>query len=185
MRSYAKRDYPVSKIRRLLEPGPIVLVSSAWRGASNIMTMGWHTVMEFTPSLVGCIIAEGNHSHGMIKSSRECVINVPTQDLASEVVGIGNCSGAKLDKFKAFKLTPVEALAVKAPLIRECYANLECKLVDAKLVATYNFFIFEVIKAHAATSPKFPRTMHYRGEGDFMLSGRNVSLRSKFKAENL
>jgi flavin reductase (DIM6/NTAB) family NADH-FMN oxidoreductase RutF len=185
MRSYAKRDYPVANIRRLLEPGPIVLVSSAWRGATNIMTMGWHTVMEFTPSLVGCIIAEGNHSHGMIKSSRECVINVPTHDLASEVVGIGNCSGAKVDKFKAFKLTAVEALAVKAPLIRECYANLECKLVDAKLVATYNFFIFEVVKARAATSPKFPRTMHYRGDGDFMLSGRNVSLRAKFKPENL
>ena len=157
MRSYAKRDFPVDNIRRLLEPGPIVLVSSAWRGASNIMTMGWHTVMEFTPSLVGCIIAEGNHSHGMIKRSRECVINVPTYDLAAEVVGIGNCSGTKVDKFTAFALTPVESLFVKAPAIKECYANLECKLVDAKLVATYNFFVFEVVKARAAASRWSPR----------------------------
>jgi len=185
MRSDGKRDYPVANIRRLLEPGPIVLVSSAWRGASNIMTMGWHTVMEFTPSLVGCIIAEGNHSHGMIKSSGECVINLPTYDLAAAVVGIGNCSGAKVDKFTAFKLTAVAAASVKAPLIKECYANLECKLVDAKLVASYNFFIFEVVKARAAPSPKFPKTMHYRGDGEFMLAGRNVSLRAKFKPENL
>ena len=105
MRAYAKRDFPVANSRRLLEPGPVVLVSSAWRGARNIMTMGWHTVMEFEPSLVGCIIAEGNHSHGMIKRSRECVINVPTVDLAKQVVGIGNCSGAEVDKFAAFKLT--------------------------------------------------------------------------------
>jgi flavin reductase (DIM6/NTAB) family NADH-FMN oxidoreductase RutF len=101
------------------------------------------------------------------------------------VVGIGNCSGAKVDKFTAFKLTAVEAAAVKAPLIKECYANLECKLVDAKLVASYNFFIFEVVKARAAPSPKFPQTMHYRGDGEFMLAGRNVSLRAKFKPENL
>jgi flavin reductase (DIM6/NTAB) family NADH-FMN oxidoreductase RutF len=185
MRSFSKRDLPVSKVRRLLEPGPIVLVSSAWQGARNIMTMGWHTVMEFTPSLVGCIIAEGNHSHGMIKRSRECVINVPTAELAKEVVGIGNCSGSEVDKFAAFKLTAGDALRVKAPLITECYANLECKLVDAKLVSTYNFFIFEVVKARAAISPKHPRTLHYRGEGAFMLSGREVSLRALFRPENL
>jgi flavin reductase (DIM6/NTAB) family NADH-FMN oxidoreductase RutF len=185
MRALTKRDFPVANIRRLLEPGPIVLVSSAWRGSSNIMTMGWHTVMEFEPSLVGCIIAEGNHSHAMIKRSRECVINVPTEALRKEVVGIGNCSGADVDKFAAFKLTAVEGREVKAPLIAECYANLECKLVDARLVAKYNFFIFEVVKACAATSPKHPRTLHYRGEGAFMLSGREVSLRRLFRPENL
>src|ERR1035437_4431098 len=48
-----KTDFPVSQVRRYLEPGPIVLVSSKWRGKANIMTMGWHTVMEFTPSLIG------------------------------------------------------------------------------------------------------------------------------------
>ena len=185
MRSFAKRDFPVSNIRRLLEPGPIVLVSSAWQGSSNIMTMGWHTVMEFQPSLVGCIIAEGNHSHRMIRGSRECVINVPTYDLARKVVGIGNCSGAEVDKFAAFKLTAMEAQRVQAPLIKECYANLECKLVDSKLVASYNFFIFEVVKARAATAPKVPRTMHYRGDGAFMVSGREVSLRTMFRPENL
>jgi flavin reductase (DIM6/NTAB) family NADH-FMN oxidoreductase RutF len=185
MRSLIKQDFPVSQIRRLLEPGPIVLVSSAWRGASNIMTMGWHTVMEFEPSLVGCIIAEGNHSHGMIKASRECVINLPTYDLAKQVVGIGNCSGAEVDKFAAFKLTAVAGERVKAPLIKECYANLECRLIDAKLVASYNFFIFEVVKARAATSPKYPKTMHYRGDGAFMVSGDEVSLRRMFKPENL
>ena len=185
MRSFSKRDLPVANIRRLLEPGPIVLVSSAWRGARNIMTMGWHTVMEFEPSLVGCIIAEGNHSHGMIKASRECVINVPTFDLAKAVVGIGNCSGAEVDKFATFKLTAVAGKHVQAPLIKECYANFECRLVDAKLVASYNFFIFEVVKAWAATSPKHPRTLHYRGEGAFMVSGREMSLRRMFRPENL
>jgi flavin reductase (DIM6/NTAB) family NADH-FMN oxidoreductase RutF len=65
-----KRDFPVSEIRRYLEPGPIVLVSSRWRNETNIMTMGWHTVMEFTPSLIGCVIAQGNHSFELIRKSR-------------------------------------------------------------------------------------------------------------------
>src|ERR1700710_1509875 len=104
MTAHKKFDFPVSKVRRFLEPGPIVLVSSAWKGEQNIMTMGWHTVMEFTPSLVGCIIAGSNHSFDMIKKSGECVINIPTLDLADTVAGIGNCSGADEDKFKKFEL---------------------------------------------------------------------------------
>src|SRR5207302_11209221 len=93
MRAVTKNDFPVSKIRRFLEPGPIVLVSSAWKGETNIMTMGWHTVMEFEPSLVGCMISSGNHSFGMIKASKECVINIPTFDLANQVQLLHHGSG--------------------------------------------------------------------------------------------
>jgi flavin reductase (DIM6/NTAB) family NADH-FMN oxidoreductase RutF len=94
MRIPKKRDFPVAEIRRFLEPGPVVLVSSAWRGETNIMTMGWHTVMEFSPSLVGCVISERNHSFELVRRSRECVINVPTVDMATQVARIGTCSGA-------------------------------------------------------------------------------------------
>ena len=125
-----KFDFPVANIRRYLEPGPIVLVSSAWRGENNIMTMGWHTVLEFVPSLVGCVISSGNHSFDLVRRSGECAINVPTTALTNKVVGIGNCSGASVDKFKKFRLTADPAEEVGAPLIRECHANLECKLKD-------------------------------------------------------
>ncbi len=185
MRQFKKRDFPVSQIRRLLEPGPIVLVSSAFKGRTNIMTMGWHTVMEFTPALVGCVIAGGNHSFDMVRRSRECVINVPTLDLARTAVAIGNCSGREIDKFEAFALTPVAAARVKAPLIAECYASLECRLYDARLVNAYNFFIWEVVKVHVAPAPKRPRTIHYRGDGEFMVAGRSISLRRMFRPEYL
>ena len=180
-----KSDFPTEKVRQLLEPGPIVLVSSAWRGKTNIMTMGWHTVLEFSPSLVGCLISSGNHSFEMIRRSKECVINIPTQSLSKAIVGIGNCSGALIDKFEKFGLTAETADEVKAPLIAECYANLECKLADTKLLNRYNFFIFEVVKVHAATSPRYPKTLHYYGEGMFMVSGRTVNLRRGFRPEML
>lgn len=180
-----KIDFPVAQVRRYLEPGPIVLVSSAWRGERNIMTMGWHTVMEFTPSLVGCVIAAGNHSFGLVCQSRECVINLPTAALLNAAVGIGNCSGANVDKFEKFNLTAAPAQKVKAPLIAECHANFECKLKDDALVERYNFFIFEVLKAHVARRPKYPRTLHYTGEGVFMLSGKIVSRRGQFRPDML
>lgn len=179
-KNYSKRDFPVSKIRQILEPGPIVLVSSAWKGKKNIMTMGWHSVLEFSPSLVGCVIAENNVSFEMIKKSRECVINVPTADMVDQVVGIGNCDGDEVDKFESFHLTADDASRVKAPLIRECFANLECQIYDLCLVKKYNFFILEVVKAHVATAPKYPQTLHYRGEGIFITSGSVLHKARKF-----
>ena len=181
MPTYRKHDFPVAEIRRFLEPGPVVLVSSAYKGERNIMTMGWHMVMEFVPALVGCLISSGNHSYGLISQSKECVINVPTVELARIVAGVGNCSGTEVDKFAKFKLTPRPAVEVGAPLIAECYANLECKLVDASLREKYNFFIFEVVKAHAPRAPKYPKTIHYRGDGMFMVSGRSLNLRRLFR----
>ncbi|HEX8949344.1 MAG TPA: flavin reductase family protein [Dissulfurispiraceae bacterium] len=178
-----KLDFPVDQIRRYLEPGPIVLVSSKWKGKTNLMTMGWHTVMEFTPSLVGCIISSINHSFDMIRSSRECVINLPTVAMVDTVVRIGNTTGAELDKFEEFGLTPEKAKKVDAPLIRECHANFECKLHDGSLIDKYNFFIFEVVKAHVAASPKHPETIHYKGDGVFMVSGRIISRKSLFRPE--
>jgi flavin reductase (DIM6/NTAB) family NADH-FMN oxidoreductase RutF len=178
MKIYRKRNFDVSEVRRFLEPGPIVLVSSAWKDKKNIMTLGWYTPMEFSPSLIGCIISNRNHSFEMIRRSKQCVINLPTRDLARQVVGIGNCSGEDVDKFKKFKLTPVRGKIVKAPLIKECYANLECKLYDAKLVDKYNFFIFKVVKAHVAKAPKYPETIHYSGDGVFMVSGKHIKMKS-------
>jgi flavin reductase (DIM6/NTAB) family NADH-FMN oxidoreductase RutF len=180
-----KKDFPVSSIRRYLEPGPTVLVSSAWKGKTNIMTMGWHMVMEFQPSRIGCYIWDANHSFEMIRRSKECVINVPEFALADQVIGVGNSTGAEIDKFERFKLTATPAAEVSAPLIAECYANFECKLVDASLIRKYSLFVLEVVKAHVATAPKYPQTLHYRGDGLFMVSGRNRSFRSKFKPQNL
>ena len=176
-----KLDFPVNDVRRYLEPGPIVLVSSKRQGKTNIMTLGWHTILEFSPSLVGLMISAGNHSHRMILESRECVINLPTTKLTDTVVGIGNTSGAEVDKFTKFTLTAEHATKVDAPLIGECHASFECRLHDDALIKKYNFFIFEVVKAHVAASPKHPETLHYTGEGVFMKAGRIISRKSLFR----
>lgn len=181
MKTYRKQDFPVSQIRRYLEPGPVVLVSSRHKDKTNVMTMGWHCVMEFSPSLVGCVIAESNYSFALIRKSRQCVINVPTADIAATVVDIGNCSGRDTDKFGRFGLTALPGMRVTAPLIAQCPVSLECVLRDTRLVRTHNFFVFEVVQAHVAKSPKYPRTLHYQGDGRFMVAGREISLRRRFR----
>jgi flavin reductase (DIM6/NTAB) family NADH-FMN oxidoreductase RutF len=180
MKQYKKLDCPVDQARRYLEPGPIVLISSQYKGRNNIMTLGWQTVMEFTPSLVGCVIASSNHSFEMIRKTRECVINVPTVDLAYEVVRIGNVSGDTIDKFVEYKLTPQPAEKVKAPLIAECPVSFECKLFDGRMISRYNFFIFEIVKAHAVKSPRYLKTIHYHGKGVFMVAGKTTNLNRWF-----
>ena len=177
----AKRAFPLSNVYRLLEPGPVVLVSTAHKGKANIMTQSWNTMMEFVPPLVGCVISGRNHSFDALVATKECVIAIPTAELAKQVVGIGNCSGKKVDKFKKFKLTPLPASQVEAPLIAECYANLECRVADSRLVNRYNFFVLEVVKAWIDPSLKNPRTLHHQGNGVFMVSGEMIRLPSKMK----
>ena len=100
------QEMPASKAYRLLEPGPIVLVTTTQQGRPNIMTMGFHMVLQHAPPLIGCVIGPWDHSYKALRASGECVIAIPTVDLAAKVVDIGNCSGEKIDKFEAFGLTP-------------------------------------------------------------------------------
>ncbi|SPQ01251.1 Flavin reductase domain FMN-binding protein (fragment) [Candidatus Sulfobium mesophilum] len=101
----SKKSFPLSKVYGLLEPAPVVMVTTALEGRSNIMTMSWYTMMEFEPPTVGCIISNRNHTFNILKKTRECVINIPTLELARKIVGCGNSSGRKIDKFKVFGLT--------------------------------------------------------------------------------
>jgi flavin reductase (DIM6/NTAB) family NADH-FMN oxidoreductase RutF len=177
----AKKSYPLSKVYGLLEPGPVVLITTASKGRTDIMTQSWHMMMEFEPPLVAALISGRNHSFDLLRASRECVINIPTLELADAVVGCGNSSGRSIDKFETFGLTPVPASFVAAPLIKECYASIECRVVDTRMVNKYNLFVFEAVKAWVDTSQKNPRTLHHRGNGAFMIAGETVKLPSKMK----
>jgi len=178
------RDYPLAKVFKLLEPGPLVLVTTAYRGRANVMTMTWHTMMEFTPPLIGCVLSGLNHSFKALSRTRECVLAIPTVELAEKVVDVGNCSGRDVDKFATIGLTPRPAKLVKAPLVAECFANLECRVADDALVETYNFFILEVVKAWVDPKqfgPKkpAPRTLHHNGDGTFRVAGETLNLKQR------
>ncbi len=174
-----KKIFPLSKVYRLLEPGPVLLVTTARKGKANIMTMSWQTMMEFEPPLVGCVISGRNHSFDALTATKECVLNIPAVELAKQVVGVGNCSGSKVDKFRKFKLTALPAAQVVPPLIAECFANLECRVADTRMVNKYNFFVLEVVQAWIDPAMKHPRTLHHQGKGVFAVDGDTIKLPSR------
>ena len=176
-----KRSLALSKVYGHLEPGPVLLLTTSHRGVANVMTMSWHTLLEFDPPLVGCVVDERDFSFAALCATRQCALNIPTVEIAAQVVGCGNTSGATVDKFARFGLTPVAARTVAAPLIAECYASLECRVVDTRLKNRYNFFVLEVMKAWVDPACKTPRTLHHRGFGLFMVAGETLKLPSRMR----
>ncbi|MEJ2200856.1 MAG: flavin reductase family protein [Desulfuromonadaceae bacterium] len=164
----------ISKAFTLIEPGPAVLLTTNDGTKNNIMTISWTMVVDFTPKFA---ITTGpwNHSYAALQKSKECVISIPTVDLLDKVVGVGTCSGADTDKFEKFGLTPVEAKQVRAPLIKECLANIECKVID--IVEQHNIVILEGVAATFDESRKEQRTIHAIGDGTFVVDGRRLNRR--------
>ncbi|WP_251976211.1 flavin reductase family protein [Salinicola avicenniae] len=180
-----KRDFPLDQCRCHLETGPVVLVGSQWQETRNLMVMGWHMMLGFTPAHFGCLISPGNYSYRLIRESRECTINVPTRELADAVVGVGNSKGYEVDKFAAFGLTPEHGECVSAPTVAECYASFECRLADDSQIDRHELFIWEIVKAHVDPTVERPKTLHYRGNGRFMIAGEEIDRAADFRDEML
>ena len=175
------KELHLSKVYQLLEPGPVVLLTTSCKGRPNVMAMSWHMMVEFEPPLVACVVSSADHSFAALRTTRECVIAIPALKLASQVVQVGNSSGRDIDKFQTFDLTPVPAQLVKSPLIAECFANLECKVAETRLVNKYDLFILEVLKAWIDPAQKNPKTIHHHGYGTFIVDGETIKLKSKMR----
>lgn len=175
------RQLKLSKAFTLMESGPVVLVTTHDKQKDNIMTISWTMVVDFTP-LFAITTGEWNHSFAALRKNRECVIAIPTVDMLDKVVGIGTCSGADTDKFTKFKLTPVQGKVVKSPLIKECLANIECKVIDT--VKNHNIVVLEGVAACIDAARKEKRTVHAVGDGTFIVDGRKID-RRKMMASKL
>lgn len=175
------RQLNLSKAFTLMESGPVVLVTTRDGNTSNIMTISWTMVLDFTPKFA-ITTGEWNHSFAALEKNRECVIAIPTVDLLDTVVGIGTCTGVDTDKFSKFDLTPVQAKHVKAPLIKECLANIECKVID--IIKKHNIVVLEAVAAYIDTTRQETRTVHAVGDGTFIVDGLKMD-RKKMMASKL
>ena len=170
----------LDKAFTLIEPGPVVLVTTHDGVRNNVMTISWTMVTDFTPRFA---ITTGawNHSFEALRKRRECVIAIPGVDLLDEVVGIGTCSGADTDKFSRFGLTQLPATKVGAPLIAECLANIECMVVD--IVGKHDIVVLEGVAAHVDAARKERRTLHAVGDGTFIADGRRLDRRRQMASK--
>ena len=174
------RQLKLSKTFTLMESGPVVLVTTHDGKKDNIMTISWTMVLDFTP-IFAITTGEWNYSFAALRKNKECVIAIPTVDMLDKVVGIGTCSGANTDKFTKFRLTPVPGKVVRPPLIKECLANIECKVVD--IVKKHNIVVLEAVAAYIDSARKEKRMVHSVGDGTFIVDGRRIDRRKMMAAK--
>jgi len=170
----------ISKAFTLMESGPVVFVTTGDGEKHNIMTISWTMVVDFTP-LFAITTGPWNYSYAALRKFRECVIAIPTVDLIDQVVGVGTCSGADTDKFAQFRLTPVKGSHVRPPLIKECLANIECRVVD--IIRRHNILVLEGVAAYLDSSRKETRTIHAIGDGTFVVDGRKLDRRTLMRSK--
>lgn len=174
------KKLPLSKAFTLLEPGPVVLITTYDGQHSNIMTISWTMVVDFTP-IFAITTGPWNYSYAALRKYRECVIAIPTVDLIDQVVGVGTCSGADTDKFSKFKLTPIKATHVRPPLIKECRANIECRVID--IIRRHHIVVLQGVAAYLDRSRKETRTIHAIGDGTFVVDGRKLDRRTMMRSK--
>jgi flavin reductase (DIM6/NTAB) family NADH-FMN oxidoreductase RutF len=174
------RTFKIKKAFTLIESGPVVLVTSNDGKKDNVMTISWTMVMDFTP-LFAITTGPWNYSFAAIQRTKECVIAIPTIDMINDVVGIGTCSGADTDKFEKFALTPARGKYVAAPLIKECLANIECKVTD--IIKKHNIVVLEGMAAYFDNDRKEKRTVHAVGDGTFIVDGRRINRKKMMQSK--
>lgn len=170
----AKIKYPLNKVYTLLGSGPVVLISSRAGGKNNIMPIAWTSMLDFDPPIVGCCIGDHSHTFKIVKKTKRFAINIPSYELIKKVMACGQVSGKTVDKFQEFGLTAKPASKIDAPLVDECFANLECEVVDTRLVKQYNFFIVKVVAAWMDGRKKTHKTLHHVSGKNFILGGKIV-----------
>jgi flavin reductase (DIM6/NTAB) family NADH-FMN oxidoreductase RutF len=168
------RSFPLNKTFTFLEPGPVILVSTIDGDKPNVMTLSWTMTLDFTPRFA-FMTGPWNYSCKALLKTRECVIAIPTVEMSKTVVSIGSCSGAELNKFEKFKLTPLKAQYVKAPLIKECYVNIECRVVE--YIKRHGIFVLDAVAAWVDEKHKERRFFHAVGDGRFIVDGERINHR--------
>lgn len=174
---------PLSRAFTLIEPGPVVLVTTHDGTRPNIMTITWTMVRGFDATFA-LTTGPWNHSWDALTKTSECVLAIPTADMIDTVIGVGMCSGADTDKFERFDLTPLPAHHVAAPLIGECLANIECRVEE--IVERLNLVLLQGVAAHIDTDREDTRLLHAVGDGTFTADGerfdRSAAMRAKLPA---
>lgn len=171
-------EYPLDRVHRLFEPGPIVLVSTAVNGRANLMTNGFNMPVRHASTLA-LVLGEWDHSFEALRETGECVIGVPGRELLEKVVDIGNVSGVDVDKWGRFGLTPVPGESVSPPLVGECFANVECTVADDRLVGEYDLWLLRIERAWIAPDAGPALEVHHRGDGTFSTNGEIIDLRDR------
>jgi flavin reductase (DIM6/NTAB) family NADH-FMN oxidoreductase RutF len=166
---------------RLLNHGPVVLVTSAAAGRTNVMPAAWVMPVDFEPPLVAAVIAEGTATRQLVDASGELGLSIPSASMLDAVYGAGQVDGREADKWARFGFRPVAASRIGAPLVEGCLGWLECRVVDRALAERMDLFVCEAVAAWAEDevfrdgewrfSDPDRRSVHHVAAGRFFVTG--------------
>lgn len=172
-------ELPLSKAFHLIEPGPVVLLSTNRKGKNNVMPMSFHMMLDFNPPIIACCLGDGDFSYQTLLKTKECVLGIPCAEMIKTVVDLGNCSGENTDKFKKFNIHAIKGDKVSAPLIKECFANIECKVIDTSMKDKYGLIILKGVKSWIKPGKKNCKMIHHHGNGIFVIDGKTINLQKR------
>lgn len=172
----------LSRAYRLLNHGPVVLVTSAHDGESNVMAASWSMPLDFSPPKVAVVIDRNTRTRELVEASGTFALNVPSRKIAAETLAVGSASGKEMDKFDELGLVTFQGENIAAPLLEGCLGWLECRVIpEPHIQGTYDLFLGEVVAAwadpaafrngHWVFEEGTPRTIHYIAGGNFFETG--------------
>lgn len=175
---------------RLLNHGPVTLVSSAHENARNVMAAAWAMPLDFDPPKVAVVIDANTYTRQLVQASGEFALNIPCRKIVDNVLKAGSASGKDLDKFAYASLATFPARCIHAPLIEECVAWLECRVLPRPdNEQRHDLFLAEVVAAQADVrafregrwqfQEEAFRTLHYYSGGAFALTGETLMARNR------
>ncbi len=138
----AKITWPAAT---LLAPVPAVLVTSGTMEKPNIATVAWTGIVNSEPPMTYVSLRPSRHSHKLISETGEFVINLTTSTLAKATDACGVYTGAKMNKFKAYSLTPEPASKLSCPTLAQSPLSLECKVTEIRHLGSHDLFLAEIV----------------------------------------
>jgi flavin reductase (DIM6/NTAB) family NADH-FMN oxidoreductase RutF len=177
------REISLQESSRLINHGPVILVTVTDGTKPNIITLAWNMPLSHKPPLVAVSIGQNRYSHDLLKKSGEFVINVPDVDILGETIYCGTTSGRKVDKFKETGLTAIPARRVKSPLIKQCLGHLECRVVNTISAGDHTVFVGEVLIASVKENifdgtwkVEKAKTIHHLGGTKFTTPDKTIDV---------
>jgi len=147
--SINKVDVDLPRAYRLLHPRHTVLVTCSDKtGKANVITLAWTMPTSIKPPLLVMSIRPERYSHRFIEETGEFVVNVPTMEIVKQTLYCGRVSGRECDKFETVPLTPLPARMVQPPIIKECVAHLECRVVQTITTGDHTLFVGQILTAY-------------------------------------
>lgn len=171
------KEIRLNKVNAFLQSGPVILLSTNYKGKNNFMPMSWHTMIDFDPPLIGVVVGRESFTYKALLKTKEAAINIPSFKIIRQSLLAGKISGAKTDKFMKTGLKIIKSSDIKAPLIEGCQAYAECVLHDYSMAKRYDFFILRALKAYLNESVKITDTFRHITGDMFMIGGRIKKVR--------